>query len=67
MHDEVHWRAVHPLDLRHDEWLQDVSKYFLTCNIGSYNIPSDDDGKRIFARDVRNIDSRDACDVFGGY
>lgn len=61
MHEAVHWRALHRLDVQPDEWPVDVSKYNLVCSIGQFGLTGDGGAASRLAQEARNVDSRSEC------
>lgn len=64
MNDAVYWRATDALDIRPDEWLQDVNKYHFSCDVGRFTVPHDEYDLERFVDGVRGIDSRASCEAF---
>lgn len=62
MHDAMHWRALHRLDVEPDEWPSEVERYDLVCSLGQLGVtPEGGEGARLVAAAARTVDSRSAC------
>ena len=64
MHDAVHWKALHPLDIQLNEWPTRVEKYHLYCDLRAYGIPTEAQAAQNFVEAAGKVDSRAACDSF---
>lgn len=65
LHDEMHWMAISPLDWQPDEWMADVTKFNLACEVDvSRHTPLSRQGEDLFFDDLRAVDNRQACFAF---
>lgn len=62
MHDAVEWMAVDPLDIRADEWRQDLLKYAWVCRAHHRHIPEDKAGQAQYFAELLAVKTRSICD-----
>lgn len=62
MHEAVEWMAVDPLDIRVDEWRQDLLKYAWACRANDRHIPEDKVGQDQYFAELLAVKTISNCD-----
>lgn len=64
MHDAVHWKALHVLDIQPDEWPTNIENYNFYCDLRGFGIPEDADSAKRFVELARQVNSPSTCNSF---
>ena len=66
MHNDIHWRAIDPLDVGPDEWLVDVERYSTwSCSLGIERAPTEPEAASRFRREIDDLQTVEACEALG--